>query len=39
MERTTKVRDGEDAIANTRDACAPQNSAAPHCYIIREPAV
>src|SRR5438876_7232037 len=22
-----KVRDGEDALANTRDACAPQNSA------------
>ena len=26
-ERTRKVRDGEDAIASTRDACAPQNIA------------
>ena len=25
MERTREVRDGEDAIANTRDARAPQN--------------
>ena len=24
-----KVRDGEDAIANTRDACATQSSQAP----------
>jgi hypothetical protein len=26
-ERTRQVRNGEDAIANTRDACAPQNIA------------
>ncbi len=36
---TREVRDGEDAIANTRDARAPQNSVVPCRNLIREPAM
>jgi hypothetical protein len=28
-----QVRDGEDAIANTRDACAPQIRVSDHSFL------
>src|SRR6266487_825948 len=34
LDGTRKVRDGEDAIANTRDACATQNSANRAQFLI-----